>query len=81
MASDTIKISASDTINPGIISYTVNIPGRLSAPHIAVGTYAHKSATAPPDITPANAPCSLQRFQNKLQRITGPNAAPKPAHA
>ena len=52
MASDTIKISASDTINPGIISYTVNIPGRLSAPHIAVGTYAHKSATAPPDITP-----------------------------
>ena len=34
-----------------------------------------------PDITPDNAPYSLQRFQNRLQRITGPNAAPKPAHA
>ena len=68
VASDTIKISASDTMNPGMISYVVNIPGRLSAPHIAVGTYGPQRATAPPDITPASAPYSLLAFPEQAAK-------------
>ena len=36
---------------------------------------------APPEIIPAKAPCQLERFQNNAKRTTGPNTAPKPAHA
>ena len=35
----------------------------------------------PPVIIPAKAPCLLERFQNRASRTTGPNVAPKPAHA
>ena len=30
---------------------------------------------------PASAPCLLERLQNSAVSTTGPNAAPKPAHA
>ena len=30
---------------------------------------------------PATAPASVVRFQKSARRISGPNAAPKPAHA
>ena len=36
---------------------------------------------APPASIPAIAPYLFERFQNRASSITGPNAAPKPAHA
>ena len=36
---------------------------------------------APPVTMPAKAPGKFVRFQNRANRITGPNAAPKPAQA
>ncbi len=36
---------------------------------------------APPLTMPARAPCQLERLQNRAKRTTGPNTAPKPAHA
>ena len=35
----------------------------------------------PPDIIPAIAPGLFVRFQNRDNTTSGPNAAPKPAHA
>lgn len=36
---------------------------------------------APPETIPARAPHNVVLFQNKENSTTGPNAAPKPAHA
>ena len=36
---------------------------------------------APPEIIPASAPCQFERLQKRANNTTGPNTAPKPAHA
>ncbi len=41
----------------------------------------HTKIIMPPDTIPAIAPYLLERFQKRAASITGPNAAPKPAHA
>ena len=35
----------------------------------------------PPESMPAIAPARVMRFQNRLNSTSGPNVAPKPAHA
>ena len=51
------------------------------APPIGAMRYFQMKTTAPPVIMPASAPCLFARFQKSEKSITGPNAAPKPAHA
>ena len=51
------------------------------APPIGAIRYFQTNTITPPEIMPARAPHLLARFQNRANRITGPNAAPKPAHA
>ena len=62
-------------INAGNSSYTANIPPSLAIPNF------HMNIIAPPAIIPDTIPYLLALFQKSEQRTTGPNAAPKPAHA
>ena len=62
-------------INAGKSSYTANIPPSLAIPNF------HMNIIAPPAIIPDTIPYLLALFQKSEQRTTGPNAAPKPAHA
>ena len=71
----TTMMKIRDTINAGSSSQISRIPpsGRIR--------YFQINTVAPPDMIPAIAPARLQRFQNKEQSTTAPNAPPKPAHA
>ncbi|EKN67764.1 hypothetical protein P9E76_02110 [Schinkia azotoformans] len=41
----------------------------------------HTMTVRPPIIIPARAPFLAVPFQKRVNKITGPNTAPKPAHA
>ena len=43
--------------------------------------YFQMNTIAPPEIIPASAPCQFERLQKRANNTTGPNTAPKPAHA
>src|SRR5574344_534329 len=43
--------------------------------------YFQTKIITPPVINPAIAPCLFDRFQKSERSTTGPNEAPKPAHA
>ena len=64
-----------DAMNAGRSSYMPQ-----TSP-IGCKAYFHTNTIIPPTIIPQTAPCSVVRFQKRLQSITGPNAAPKPAQA
>ena len=49
-------------------------------PSLLITSFQRNTIPAPPTI-PAIAPVLLVRFQNREKSISGPNVAPKPAHA
>ena len=63
------------TINAGNNSYIAKTPPN---PDI---TYFQRNIIIPPEIIPDIAPYLLALLQNNERRTTGPNVAPKPAHA
>ena len=63
------------TINAGNNSYIAKTPPN---PDI---TYFQRNIIIPPEIIPDIAPYLLDLLQNNERRTTGPNVAPKPAHA
>ena len=75
MARLTTIITNVANINAGKSSYTANIP-----PSLAILNF-HINIIAPPAIMPDIIPYLFALFQKSEQRTTGPNAAPKPAHA
>ena len=71
----TITITSIAIIKAGKSSYIPNIPPSFDIP------YFHTNIIIPPVIIPDIIPYLLAFFQNKAHKTTGPNVAPKPAHA
>lgn len=71
-----------------VTSVAITKPGNSSYkkllrdwPSILYGATSQNKTVRAPAAIPASAPARVIRDQNKLNKITGPNAEPKPAHA
>ena len=68
-------MTIAEMTNAGSSSYIAKTPP------IGAMRYFQTNTITPPTIMPLMAPHLLQRFQNRLNRTTGPKVAPKPEHA